>query len=143
MGDERDVAEAGVDRRGGVLDVDDKGGAADGCAVGVRGLDAEVLGELEGGRPARGTGGEDAVDLGEGDAGVLEGVAGGLGVKLEGGLVGDDADLVGLVGADDGDGLEESGFLAVGGGHGVHSRDCTVRRAPDLQAPHPPLSLSG
>ena len=37
------------------------------------------------------------------DAGVVEGVAGGLGVELERRLVGDDADLVGLVGADDGD----------------------------------------
>ena len=111
MGDERDVDEAGRDGGGGVLDVDHEGGAADGRAVGVLRLDAEVLGELEGGRPAGGAGAEDAVDLGEGDAGVLEGVAGGLGVELEGGLVGDDADLVGLVGADDGDFLEEGGFL--------------------------------
>ena len=37
------------------------------------------------------------------EAGVGEGVVGGLGVEHEARLVGDDADLVGLVGADDGD----------------------------------------
>ena len=52
VGDEGDVDEAGGDGGGGVLDVDDEGGAADGGAVGVGGLDAEVFGELEGGRPA-------------------------------------------------------------------------------------------
>ena len=82
-----------------------------------RRLDAEVFGELEGGRPAGGARAEDAVDLGEGDAGVLEGVAGGLGVELEDGLVGDDADLVGLVCADDRDLLEEGGFFFSVGRH--------------------------
>ena len=59
MGDQRDVAEAGGDRGGGVLDVDDEGRAADRRAVGVLRLDAEVLGR----RQRAEAGGEDAVDV--------------------------------------------------------------------------------
>src|SRR3990172_7677949 len=62
VGDEGDVDEAGLDGGGGVLDVDDEGGAADGGAVRVFRTDAQVFGDLEAGRPA-GPGGEDAVHL--------------------------------------------------------------------------------
>src|SRR3990172_5735632 len=107
VSDEGDLDQAGLDGGGGVLDVDDEGGAADGGAVGVLRLDAEVLRDLERGRPA-GAGGVHAVHLRHLDAGVGEGVAGGLGVELQGGLVGDDADLVGLVNAGDGDAAGEA-----------------------------------
>ena len=56
--------------------------------------------------------GEDAIDFTLVDAGVFEGVEGSLGVQLEDAFVRDDADLVGLVGANDGDALQPAGGLA-------------------------------
>src|SRR3990172_6815645 len=69
VGDERDVPEAGVDRGGGVLDVDDERRAAGHGVVGVAGNDAQVLAELRA-RHGTGAAGEDGIDLRLVDAGV-------------------------------------------------------------------------
>src|SRR5439155_21483673 len=83
MGDERDVDKACRDGSGGVLDVDHEGRTTDGGAVCILRLNAEVFGDLESGRPAGRACAEDAIHLGEGDAGVLESVACGFRVQLE------------------------------------------------------------
>ena len=100
--DQRDAAEPGGDRRGGVLDVDDEGRTAGHRAVGVLRDDAEVFADLRA-RHGADAGGEDAVDLRLVDAGVAQRVAGGLRVHHDRRHVRHDADLIRLVRTDDRD----------------------------------------
>ena len=111
VGDEHGLAQALVDRRRGVAHVDHERAAADGGAVDPGRRDAEVVRD-GGGRLA---GGGDAVDVRWLEAGILQRVERGIGVQLDLRQAGNDAELGGLGGADDGDGL---GF------HGVPRITC-------------------
>ncbi len=99
MGDEHDLAHPGRDGGGGVADVEHERAPAHAGAVDVGGRDAEVLRDSD--RALAGAG--DAVDLRLVDAAVGDGVAGGVGVKTDGGQVRDAPELGRLGGADDGD----------------------------------------
>ena len=90
------AAPAGHGQRG-VAQVEHEGRPADVRAVAVARGDAQVLAQL--GR--RQAGGKETVNLGLLDPGLGQRVAAGLGVQLEGRLVGQDADLVRLADADD------------------------------------------
>ena len=96
---EGDVAVAGHDRGDRVADVNHERATADGSPVDVARLDAEVLGDLVGDR----AGAEQAINIGQRHAGVVERVLGRLGVQGEPGHVRHLAQVVGLGGADDRD----------------------------------------
>ena len=123
--DQRDGAEAGLDRGGGVAHVDHERAAADARAVDVRRRDAEVLGDGDG----RLAGAEHAVDVVLRQAGIGERVEGGLGVQLQRRLVGLDADAVGLGGADDG-GAHAQAHVAAPIGRNMRQRDVVVLLLP-------------
>src|SRR5581483_11665770 len=101
VGDERDVAEPGVDRRRRVETVRHERRAADRLRVDV--VRPEVQMTRKGQHADRPDAArEERVDVVDAEAGVLERAARALRVDLEGGLVGGEARRV-LVGADDGD----------------------------------------
>ena len=101
VGDEHGLAQALVDRRRGVAHVDHEGAAADGGAVDPGRRDAEIVRD----RGRRLAGGGDAVDVGRLQAGVRQGVEGGVGMQLDLRHAGNDAEVGGLGGADDGNGF--------------------------------------
>ena len=97
VGDQHGLAEAGLDRRGGVADVQHERAAADGGAVDPGRRDAEIVGDLL----RRLHRGGDAVDVRQLQPGVGDRVERGVGVELDLRHVGNDAELGGLGGADD------------------------------------------
>jgi len=97
MGDERDLAVAGVDGSHRMGHVNNERRPANRRAVSVARADAHVLPGGQGAHP----GGEEAIHVARGQAGVGQGVIGRLSVVLERRLVGHDADLIGLGYADD------------------------------------------
>ena len=99
MGDEDDVAVAGLNGGDRVADVHQERAAADGGAVDPARDDVQVLGELR----WRGAGGGNAIDVVEGEASIGEGEHGGLGVQLHHRVAGQLADGFGFGGANDGD----------------------------------------
>src|SRR5581483_1984128 len=96
--DDGDVAQAVVQGEHRVADHDDEGAAAHGGAVDEARSDADRLRDGGGGVLARG---EDAVDVGDLQAGVAHGVVDRLHVQRELTLAGQHADLVALVDAHD------------------------------------------
>ena len=99
VGNQHGFAEAGLDRSSGMADVQHERAAADGGAVNPGRCDAEVMGDL-----LRGFhGGRDAVDIGQFQSGIGDGVERRIGVQLDLRHVGDDAEFGGLGCADDGD----------------------------------------
>ena len=109
MGDEHGLAQALVDGRRGVAHVDHERAAADGRAVDPGRRDAEIVRD----RGRRLAGGGDAVDVRRLQAGILHGVEGGVGMQLDLRHAGDDAEVGGLGGADDGDGFGFHGLPRV------------------------------
>ena len=99
MGDQHGLAEAGLDRRGGMADMQHERAAADRSAVDPGRLDAEIMGDLL----RRFDGGGDAVDVGQLQSGIGDGVERRIRVQLDLRHVGNDAELGGLGGADDRD----------------------------------------
>ena len=99
MGDQHGLAEAGLDRRRGVADMQHERAAADRGAVDPGRRDAEVMGDLL----RRFHRGGDAVDVGEFQPGIGDGVERRIRMQLDLRHVGDDAELGGLGRADDGD----------------------------------------
>ena len=78
--DDRHLAQAGGDGSGGVLDVHFEAGAARHRGVGEPAPHAEALAELEG--PHHAVGGHQAVDVGDGQAGVVQRAADHLDLEL-------------------------------------------------------------
>ena len=99
MGDQHGLAEPGLDRRRGVADVQHERAAADGGAVDPGRRDAEIVGDLLRGLD----GGGDAVDVGQLQSGIGDGVERRIRMELDLRHVRDDAEFGGLGGADDGD----------------------------------------
>ena len=97
MGDQHGLAQAGLDRCGGMADVQHEGAAADRGAVHPGRRDAEVMGDLL--RGFHGSG--DAVDVGQFQPGVRNRVQRGIRVQLDLRRVGNNAELGGLGRADD------------------------------------------
>ena len=98
MGDQHGLAQAGLDRRRGMADVQHERAAADRGAVDPGRLDAEIVADLL----RRFDRGGEAVDVGELQPGIGDGVERRIRVKLELRHVGDDAEFGGLGRADDG-----------------------------------------
>ena len=99
MGDQHGLAEAGLDRRGGMADMQHERAAADRSAVDPGRLDAEIMGDLL----RRFDRGGDAIDVGELQSGVCDGVERRIGMQLDLRHIGNDAELGGFGGADDRD----------------------------------------
>ena len=97
--DQHGLAETGLDRGRRVADVQHERAAADGGAVDPGRRDAEIMGDL-----LRGFhGGGDAVDVGEFQSGIGDGVERRIRMELDLRHVRDDAEFGGLGCADDGD----------------------------------------
>jgi len=103
VSDERYVAQSVGNGQCGVPDMNHEGRAANTRAVGVARLNAQVFGDLDAGEPAAQRGREDPVHVTECQAGVAQRITGSFCLKLDGRLIWDDPDLVGLVNADDRD----------------------------------------
>ena len=99
MGNQHGFAEAGLDRSSGMADMQHERAAADGGAVDPGRRDAEVMRDLLRGFHSS----RDAVDIGQFQSGIGDGVERGIRVQLDLRHVGDDAELRGLGCADDGD----------------------------------------
>ena len=99
MRDQHGLAKPGLDRGCGMADMQHERTAADGSAVDPGRLDAEVMGDL-----LRGFhGGGDAVDVGQFQSGIGDGVERRIRMQLDLRHVRDDAEFGGLGCADDGD----------------------------------------
>ena len=98
VGDEYHLAQSGGDGGGGVANVEEERTTAHGGGVDVGRSDTQVVGDGDRREPRSG----DAIDVGHLQAGVGHGQTGGLGVHLQGGHVGHDADALGLCRADNG-----------------------------------------
>ena len=99
MRDQHGLAQAGLDRGGGMADMQHERAAADGGAVDPGRRDAEIMRDLL----RRLDRGGEAVDVGQFQAGIGNGVECGVRMQLDLRDIGDDAKLGGLGGADDGD----------------------------------------
>src|SRR5581483_5777098 len=113
VGDQRDVADAGVDRRHRVLDVGDERAAADLRPVDVARADAHVLGGL-GAHPEAGA--EDGIDVVFFEPRIGERVPRRFGVERERGLPGELPVLVRLARADDRDAAAHAAEIAAHAG---------------------------
>ncbi len=105
MRDERDLAQATGKCVRGVRDVNQKRTTADSRAIEICRNDAQILGSFHR-RHARG---EDGIHIARGQACFTQCVVRRLGVQLNDRLVGQDANLVGLGRADDGNLVENMG----------------------------------
>jgi hypothetical protein len=102
MGDEGDLALAGLDGPHRLVDVGDERRTTDGVAAGVSRPKTEVFTDQHG-RHEVVAAGEQGVDVAEVQVGEGKRVGGRLGVELDRGLVREDSDLVGFRRAHDGD----------------------------------------
>ena len=98
MGDQHGLAEAGLDRRRGMADMQHERAAADRSAVDPGRLDAEIMGDLL----RRFHRGGDAVDVGEFQPRIGDGVERRIRMQLDLRHVGNDAEFGGLGRADNG-----------------------------------------
>ena len=101
VSDQHGLAEAGIDRRGGVTDMQHKGAAADTRAVRIGGRNSHIVGQVGWADPGAG----DAVDVLWSQSGVRHRIERGVRMEADNGNIRDAAHLGGFGGADHGNGF--------------------------------------